>query len=88
MSTYKVIIPHIYRLKMYGSDSETEEDNHIEQLITIALKNNKLNENEDMDKHKTVLKKVPRIGSVQLDSDDELSADNIPSNLIRQRYFS
>ena len=66
-------------------ESESEEDENVEDMMTIALTNKvKVEDNTK----KNVLKKVPRIESLNIDSDEEIIADKMHTNLItRNKYI-
>ena len=66
-------------------ESESEEDENVEDMMTIALTNKvKVEDNTK----KNVLKKVPRIKSLNIDSDEEIIADKMHTNLItRNKYI-
>ena len=66
-------------------ESESEEDENVEDMMTIALTNKvKVEDNTK----KNVLKKVPRIKSLNIDSDEEIIADKMHTNLItRYKYI-
>ena len=66
-------------------ESESEEDENVEDMMTIALTNKvKVEDNTK----KNVLKKVPRIESLNIDSDEEIITDKMHTNLItRNKYI-
>ena len=76
-------INNFFRSKMY--ESESEEDENVEDMMTIALTNKvKVEDNTK----KNVLKKVPRIESLNIDSDEEIITDKMHTNLItRNKYI-
>ena len=69
---------------MYDSESE-EENSHVEHLLNIALKETTVEKNNDAfsgSKERNVLKKMPKINSLQLDSDEDISSNQFSSNIL------
>ncbi len=76
-------LPFLYfRSKMYECESEEEE--YVEDLMTIVLTNNV---KPDDKAKKNELQKVPKINSLNIDSDEEMLADKMHTNLITRNTY-
>ncbi len=70
------------RSKMYECESEEEEN--VEDLMTIVLTNNV---KPDDKAKKNELQKVPKIDSLNIDSDEEMLVDKMHTNLITRNTY-
>ena len=76
-------LPFLYiRSKMY--ECESEEDENVEDLMTIVLTNNV---KPDDKAKKNELQKVPKINSLNIDSDEEMLVDKMHTNLITRNTY-
>ena len=71
-----------FRSKMYECESEEEEN--VEDLMTIVLTNNV---KPDDKAKKNELQKVPKINSLNIDSDEEMLVDKMHTNLITRNTY-